>query len=247
MLIGSASPSRSSIPVHLARETDRLVHLIIRVDDERDLLQLLPRDGEADGRDLLVLRLDLALEAALQLIGSIDDDLRILVRAVLAPIKTSSASYGFLVLFSMRIDAITVSPLVASAPRSVLAASSATVPAISITNPSSNSATSSSLNCCPFGTSAGVAAVALGAGLGLATDGVGVLSLVVTPDSSWLTGCPPQAARASNTPMSAPESRLIDRHVPGVGITDRYGGRREMEGGPRRRCPRRGRYVVRTP
>src|SRR5215217_3355631 len=82
LLIGSASPSRSSIPVHLARETDRLVHLIIRVDDERDLLQLLPRDGEADGRDLLVLRLDLALEAALQLIGSIDDDLRILVRAV---------------------------------------------------------------------------------------------------------------------------------------------------------------------
>jgi hypothetical protein len=85
------------------------------------------------------------------------------------------------------------------------------VPAISITRPSSNSATSSSLNCCAFGTTAGGAAVGLGLGLKLATDGVGVLSLVVIP----VSGCPPQAARASNTPMSAPESRLIDRHRTG--------------------------------
>src|SRR4029450_7868137 len=82
-LIGSASPSFSSIPVHLARKADRLVHVIIRVHDECDLLQLLPRDGEADGRDLVALRLHLALEAALQLVGSVDDDLRILVGAVL--------------------------------------------------------------------------------------------------------------------------------------------------------------------
>jgi hypothetical protein len=83
----------------------------------------------------------------------------------LAQIRTFSAAYDSLVLFSMRTEVITISPLVISAPRSVFAALSATAPAISISSPSSNSAASLRLNCCSSGTSAGVAPVVLELGL----------------------------------------------------------------------------------
>ena len=175
----------------------------------------LTRDGKADGGDVFILGLDRAGEATLQLIGLVDDDLRILAIAVLVRrSRRSSASYGFLVLFSMRTDAITISPFVASAPRSVLLALSATVPAISINRPSSNSAPSSSLNCCAFGTSAGVALVALGLGLSVDSTGGGLRRAGCGwrwAAVGWLAVHhmrPEQAVQ----PANAPGSRLIDRH-----------------------------------
>ena len=89
---------------------------------------------------------------------------------VLELLGNSDASNQDVLDFSRVTDAITISPLVISAPRSVFFALSAiTLPAISIRSPSSNTAMSSRLNCCSSDTSPGFAL-----GVELAVDSTGV-------------------------------------------------------------------------
>ena len=207
--------------MHPPTETDRFVHIIVRVDDDGHLLQFLPRDCEADCGDPFIFGLDLSLEAALQLVGLVDDDVGILVLAVLGSDEDILGVVGLLALVldpDRCDDDLAVggfgTPI-------VLFALSATVPATSIISPSSNSATSSSVNCCSSATSPGVAAVASGAweAAEFAPDAAapvsGPLPPGVTPGCGWFADCTPHPAKTSKRPASGPESRLIDRHRTG--------------------------------
>src|ERR687898_719144 len=67
-----------------AGEADHLVYVVVRVHDEGHLLQLRERDREADAGDGFTSWLDSAGETAVQIIGLVDDDLRVLAVAVLS-------------------------------------------------------------------------------------------------------------------------------------------------------------------